>query len=231
MKYTRYDLNKRQTNGGKVMVFLVIVVVVALTLGTALAKIIFTKTSDTANSPKTNSTEQVGNANKEDTTVFSLVQCGYYSKKENADDNKNKLKDKYNSFTLKDNDRFRVGVLIGKADEADKLSRDLTAAGVTNLKVNFEISNKDLCSKELAEMVSGYLKVIHTLEGKDTKSVKTDEFKKWTNSLQEDSKSEYFSAFQTLKKSINDLPAEMNKDNIESSYGTIFTALSNFKVK
>ncbi|QAA31498.1 SPOR domain-containing protein [Clostridium manihotivorum] len=229
MKYTRYDLNKRQTNGGKVMVFLVVVVVIALTLGTALAKYLFAKSPGEQQSPKVSNSKQISDSTKGETTVFSLVQCGFYSKKENADDNKNKLKDKYDAFTIKDNDKFRVGVIIGKPEDADKVAKDLTAAGVTNLKVNFEIGQKDLCTKELAEMINGYLKIISTLEGKDTKSVKTEEFKKWTNSLQEDSKSESFNIFQSMKKNINDLPQEISKDNVEACYNTIFSTLSNFK--
>lgn len=231
MKYTRYDLNKKNGGDGKMIILLVMIVVVALGVSTLLAKFIFSgsgggKTVDITK-PASVSIADI----KDENTSYTLVQCGYYSKKENADELIGKLKDKYNAVNILDNEKYRVVTFIGSTEDAGKVIDKLNGESVNNLKVNFQIDNKELCNKEISEMVNGYLQILNKLQETDVKSVKTDEFKKWANGLTDEKTSENFKTYETLKKSVNELPAEITKTDIEKGYTSVFTALNNYKVK
>ncbi|GIM29197.1 hypothetical protein CPJCM30710_18630 [Clostridium polyendosporum] len=230
MKYTRYDLRRRKKESSKIFVFFGMIIITAVIVGTILAKIIFNGNIVPKKSIAPINNSSIQNS-KEEGLSFIFVQCGFYAKKENAEEVRNQLKERYNTFYLIDNDKIRVGVYFGTAEEADKLSKQLTTEGINNLKITFQVAKKDLCTSEIGEMVSGYLQILHKLEEKDVKSVKTSEFKAWTNSLKEDSKSENIEVFREFKKNINELPEEISRENLEGCYNAIFKVLNPFKVR
>lgn len=231
MKYTRYDLNKKSGNDGKMILILTLIVLVAFGVGTILAKLIFTgnngeKKIDIAKPASVSSVD-----NKEETVIYTMLQCGFYSKKENADDSKNKLKDKYSAIILEDGDKFRVVTFIGNTDEANKILEKLNGESITNTKVNYKIDKKDATNSQIAGMVNGYLEVLNKTNEKDVKGVKTEEFKKWTNGLKDEKSSENYKIFEDLKKNINELPDEITKTDLDKGYTNVFRAINNFKVK
>lgn len=225
MKYTRYDY-KKPKDGRKVITLFILMITLALIGGFLLLRYVIMPASEGDVKDAVNSEQTLVEHND-----YILVQCGFYSKKENADTVKNNLKTKYSPFAITDGDKVRVGVYFGSFEEADKISKQLTLEGLNNLKIKFSVPKNDLCAKELCEIVNGYLQIVHKLEEKDVKTVKSDDFKKWTNNLEEDSKSSLFSDFKELKDNINSLPAEVKKENLESCYNAIFKALNQFKVK
>jgi hypothetical protein len=231
MKYTRYDLNKKNGGNGKMMIFLILIVVAALGVSTLLAKFIF---SGNGGDKIVDVTKPISVSNidsKNEFVNYTLVQCGYYSKKENAEELKQRLKDRYNAVNILDNEKYRVVTFIGSPEDAGKIVDKLNGENLNSLKINFQISNKELCNQEISGMINGYLQILNKLQEAEVKSVKTDEFKKWVNGLTDDKNSESFKIYEALKKNINELPDEITKMDIEKGYTSIFTALNNYKVK
>lgn len=161
---------------------------------------------------------------------YVMVQCGFYSNKENANKVKADLEDEYIAVSISEAENYRVIVHIGSEEDANKLSEELTAKGVSNAKARFIVPKADLCSNEIIEIVNGYVNIINKLKEDSVKGVKTTEFKEWVNGLEEDTKSEYYPTFQELKAGINEIPEEITKENIEESYQMVFDALNKFRV-
>lgn len=235
MKYTRYDFNKGKKNSNKFGIIVILMVVIALVIGTFMAKFLFLGqgSGEKIKVEKPNTVEsENGKAQSNDGAEgYSIIQCGYYSKKENADDLKNKLKDKYEVFILTEGDKYRAIAFIGKPDDANKLYEKLTAENITSTKINCKIDKSDACNAGIAGMISGYLEVIGKLNDKDVKSVKTDDFKKWTNTLKVGDSSANYKTYKELQETINNLPKEITKAENDKSYSDIYKALNVFKNK
>ena len=122
---------------------------------------------------------------------YVMIQCGFYSNKENANNVKAQLEDTYIAVSLSEAENYRVIVHIGNEEEATKLSNELNEKGVSNTKGRFMIPKADVCSNEIIEIVNGYVNIINKLKEDSVKGVKTTEFKEWANSLEEHSDSEY----------------------------------------
>ena len=253
MKYTRYDWKKKKNKGGdagKVVIMVASIVVTAILLATVMGKFIF-KPSIDGQDPKGKGAQEVSSAqgdnkegtakidNKEQTppvasgekVSLAVVQCGVYSKEENAEEQKNTLKEKYNAFAVKDVDKFRVGVFIGDGQKGMEISKALQGEGINSMVAHYEIEKNNNGADEIGKIVDGYLQIVRKLEENDVKSVKTSDFKKWASSLKDDEKSEHIELIKEVKKEIASLPDELKRDNVEQSYKTIYKVLTPFRVK
>ncbi|ELC8442039.1 SPOR domain-containing protein [Clostridium perfringens] len=245
--------NNNNNNDGKNFILLFIgVIVVALVISTIMSKFIWPEGKKTASKeqieatitegekkPEGNNESSGGEEKPKDNKVTSestegqeyvMVQCGFYSNKENANSVKADLKENYIAVSLSEAENYRVIVHIGNEEEANKLSNELTEKGVSNTKGRFFIPKTDMCSNEIIEIVNGYVNIINKLKEDSVKGVKTTEFKTWVNGLEEDSDSEYFPIFKELKDGVNEIPEEITKENIEESYQIVFNTLNKFKV-
>lgn len=260
MKYTRIDVKNKKRSGGNnnnnndgknFIVLFVGVIVIALVISTVMSKFIWPEGKKTAENGKVEATteENKNTEDKNDKTSeeekptdkkvisentdgqeYVMIQCGFYSNKDNANSVKAELEDEYIAVSLSEAENYRVIVHIGGEEEAIKLSGELTEKGVSNTKGRFLIPKADTCSNEIIEIVNGYVNIINKLKEDSVKGVKTTEFKEWVNGLEEDTDSEYFKIFKELKEGINEIPEEITKKNIEESYQIVFNTLNNFKI-
>lgn len=170
------------------------------------------------------------------TQDYVMVQCGVYAKKENANSVIDKLESKAIAVSISEKDqatsqdRFRVIAYIGSEDEAQKLATDFESQQISTAKARFSIPKTDLVNTEIAEIINGYLKIIEKLKDPEVKSVKTQEFKDWTNSLEEDSSGKNYALFKELKEAIVNLPEEVSKDNIGEGYQVVYKVINNFRI-
>lgn len=251
MRYTRYDLKrkKRKDENKKMLLSVTGVIVGAIVIGTLLYKVIIMPNINqdgnknpissnqgadtlTNTNPDTNhSGNDVTNSNdsKENIQNYVMVQCGYYSKKENADLVINKLQGEVTAFSVTDSDKFRVIAYIGSDEEAQKLTDKLKSIGVDSAKGRFEITKSDNCNVQIIEMINGYLKILDKLKEPDVKGVNTESFKQWTNELKEYSDGKNIEIFKNLKTIINNLPGEITNDYVGTGYAIIFNILNNFR--
>lgn len=239
LKYTRYDLKKKNNERKSMSLFLVGVTVLALILGTLIAKIIFPVRNQEAKAENAK-IEQTQNNNSADEAKtasavssgqnYVMVQCGYYAKKENADQIKDQIKSTVNAVNLMEDDKYRVIAYIGDEQKTQEVVDQLNTLNVNNAKIRFSIPKNDFCNSEISEMVNGYLQILNKFKEKEIKGIKTEEFKAWTNSLKEETESANFEVFKELKEEINNLPDEVVKEDLEKGYQQVFKILNNFKV-
>lgn len=192
------------------------------------------KEESTTNSNESES-KQVS-TNTGGTQEYVMVQCGVYSKKDNADSIIKQLENKTVAVSVLEKDqttstdRYRVIAYIGTEEEAGKLSGDFEAQKISTAKARFSIPKSDLVNSEIAEMINGYLKILEKLKDSEVKSVKTQEFKEWTKALEEDTAGKNYGLFKELKETIINLPEEVSKDNIGDGYQVVYKVLNNFRI-
>lgn len=232
MRYTRYNIKKKKDWSNIIAITLIIVV--AIVGGTVLAKIIYN-----GETPKDNKNiiQPINNKDKNnekstnDTNNVSMIQCGYFAKKENADDTKKKLSDSnLKAVVLKDNDKFRVVAYIGEDKSSDDIAKSLNEKQINFMKVMFSIPKNKNVDNQIGEIVNGYLKLLNTINKQDVKSIKTNEFKKWVAGLENIDKGDNINTLKELKDNIKALPDEITKDNSEAIYSEIFKVINSYKI-
>jgi hypothetical protein len=256
MKYTRYDYRKKRNDSFTLIIVLISVLVIAYLLGTGLSSLFIRrsnaaadvseqknpekttnvsqeKASEKTNEKVDNKAKQEGQANQLEkqsqvggVIKFVCVQNGVFSKQKNADEFKNKLKEYTIPFIVNDGDKIYVMSTILHEEESEKFMNMLTESDIPNLKKVFEIDKSDVCNAEIAEIISGYIKILNKLGEKDVTAVHTEDFKKWMNSLQAvEEKSKNYNILEELKKYINGLPNELSKQKLEENYVKVYTIL------
>ncbi|MFT8315107.1 MAG: SPOR domain-containing protein [Clostridium sp.] len=210
MRYTRYDI-KRKKKGNKFYVVAVFIVLIcAILIGTLISNI-FLKN----NSSVVGSSESKAVFNQNNSVDFVFLQCGTFTKKENAQDLMNKLGKIGNPFEVQDNGNIRVmfGIYDNKKDydAAVKLLRD-NKFEVQD--INYSLSKNDVCDSQIISILNASLQVINKTYDKDVKEVQTAALKDWTKKLDKvDGNYKNKVVLEEIKQHIDKLPASFSKDN------------------
>jgi hypothetical protein len=225
MRYTRYDYKKKNNDVLNLTIVLVSVLVIAFILGTGIYSMLPKPDSNSANALKAGETKQ--NDPTATNVKFVMIQSGFFKTKGSAEELKNNLKNQVNPFTIVEGDSIRVMAGIFNEDENDKVIQLLNQNGLPNMKTIFEINKSDFCDAEIAEMISGNLKILTKLMEKDVAGYSTDNFKNWmAASIKDvDKKSKNYNLFQEYKNYINGFPQDLGKDKVEENYTFIYNAL------
>lgn len=249
MRYTRYNYKKKGNNDlFKFIGSFILTIVAAGVIGLGLAKVIFgvlEKNNLTPNDSyvqQEKGEEEATDADVESeksgtvsqnnvTTTFTLVQCGFFSKKENADQAFSKIStDKY-SFISQEDSKYRVAAGIYTVDDANKVVDELTKTGVESAKINFTLNSSDDAQNQIAGIADGYLKILNTTFNDQVKSVNTKDFKDWVSKLDAIQEGDNKDLLKGLKEHIGSLPEEINKDGVAEEMKYLYTVLSKFKAK
>jgi hypothetical protein len=229
MKYTRYDI-KRKNNNNFIFGFVLIgTLVFAFLIGTVISNI-FIKNStigDLPEQPKENAAEVVRVDENKKNIRYVAVQGGVFSKPENAEVVKNTLSEVGNPFTVLDTKGTRVFLGIFKEENALEAIKVLNEKTIPNSKLLFDIEVKDNCDYAITEILSAELDILSKLADKNIKSIQTEELKKWcAEELKEvDSNSKNAAVFNSLKEHINSLPMELEKNKTSEIYTYIYDTL------
>lgn len=255
MKYTRYDLNikKRKNERKKMLLSIIGVIIIALVVGIALYKfigptlegesinkILSNDTSDTKNLDNSNTVKDNESVSKNESAQstsasvvskqeYIMVQCGVYSKEEGAKTVLSQLEKITSGSIIEDDGKYRVVSYIGDEDNANNIIATLEQNNVATSKAKFSIVKSDNCNNKIAEILNGYIQILNKLSDDNVTSIKTAEFKEWTNAIDENSNAENISIFNELKENVNSLNEEITKNDLQSSYNTIYKILSNFR--
>lgn len=233
MKYTRYDYKKKNKDLLNLTIVLVSVLVIAFLLGTGIYSIFIKPVNDNKGTliPKmtesTKSSEVENNTQEVNSIKFIAIQSGFFKSKENADVLKNSLKAQVIPFTITEGDSIRIIAGVFSEEDSERVIQNLNQNGIPNTKTIFDVNKNDLCNAEIAEIVSGNIKILTKLTEKDVSAVQTDDFKNWmTTSMQNvDAKSKNYSSLEEYKNYINGLPKELSKDKVEENYVFIYNLL------
>ncbi|MDU1322479.1 MAG: hypothetical protein E6931_13330 [Clostridium botulinum] len=233
MRYTRYDIRKRNKSNFTFFLIITLVLVLAFILGTVIFNLVSPSNIKKGNTITKDNTNVVKSKdNKSNSSNYIIIQRGIYAKKENVSGVLNSLKPYGNIFTVEDNGKTRVFLGIYEEDEGIKLMKKLTDNKIDNSKMTFVINKKDLCDAEISEIITAYIKVVNKLSEKDVKSVKTEEIKKWVSSLDKVEKdSSNIKTLNNLKEHINKLPKDLTKDQSSKSYIFIYNILKEINNK
>ncbi|EJO5346448.1 hypothetical protein NRP93_000495 [Clostridium botulinum] len=233
MRYTRYDIKKRNKCNFRFFLIIAVVLILAFILGTMIFKLVLPSNAKQGNGTKKNNINLIKGKDNENTySNYVAIQRGMYAKKDNVSQILNSLKPYGNGFIIEDNGKSRVLLGIYEEEEGMKLMKKLTDNKIDNSKITFIINKKDLCDAEILEIISAYVKVINKLSEKDVKSVKTEEIKKWVASLDKvDKNSSNIKILNNLKENINKLPKDLTKNQASKSYIFIYNILKELNNK
>ncbi len=228
MRYTKYQY-KKKSNGINFLTSVVMMIVGAGAIGLIVGTMIF-------NTVWGNKLMKIGGTSQEvvaDETVkkeaFESVQCGYFSKEENANKVLESLGKSYNSFVVKDEDKFRVLAGVFTGEEGDKALKELKEKGIEAAKVKFTLNEEDKVQEQISAISDGYFKIVTTLKNNEVKAVSTSEFKGWTKELPEITEGDKTEIIGQFKKHIEELPSELKKENLTDELKYIYTIFINFK--
>lgn len=228
MRYTKYQY-KKKSNGINFLTSVVMMILGAGAIGLIVGTMIF-------NTVWGNKLMKIGGTSQEvvaDETVkkeaFESVQCGYFSKEENANKVLESLGKSYNSFVVKDEEKFRVLAGVFTGEEGDKALKELKEKGIEAAKVKFTLDEDDKVQEQISAISDGYFKIVTTLKNNEVKAVSTSEFKGWTKELPEITEGDKKEIIGQFKKHIEELPSELKKENLTDELKYIYTILINFK--
>ena len=233
MKYTKYQY-KKKNNGIKLLTSLLMTTLSAISIGLLAAWLLLKVIPNIDGLKEVNSPPQIEeNNNKENTSSneeverFTLIQCGYFSKEENAKQVLNGMNSDFNSFIVKDAEgKYRVLAGITTEENSSTLMQKLKEKGIENIKVNLDLNKNDEVENQISAITAGYLEILDTAGKEEVKEVNTSDFKKWTNDLEEISDSDKIEVLKEYKEHIKALPESINKNNIVSELEYIYSILS-----
>lgn len=236
MKYTRYDMKKKKNEGVMVLLILAVTLIMAFVIGTVMSNF-FLKSSASGksenNTKKTISQEPSSKPAETKATIkYVVIQGGKFKDSNYVGPCKNILSNYGNPFIIVEADGTRV--LLGIYSEADseKLIKTLNENKVDNSKMPFEISNGDLCNKEIVEIINGNLLMLTKLTEKNVPAVQTGEFKKWCTSLKDvEKESKNYAVLNEIKGYVNNMADKIEKEKAADNYVFLYNTLKKLNTK
>ncbi|WMJ81033.1 SPOR domain-containing protein [Clostridium sp. MB40-C1] len=242
MKYTRYDMKRKNNNLIFFIVIIAGILIFAFIAGTIISNFFIkdknNNSNPTENSPKKNATIIKKEDNKTDKkqekvqniTEYSAIQCGVFSNKDNAETLKQELNQFGKSFLVTEGDKVKVIFGIYSQKEEDEVLKLLDSKKKEYSKIKFNIQPKDECDIQICKLIDANLQIIHKLNDSKVKAVHTNQIKEWSSKLEETSKEESnYKALVLLKNNINNLPKEISKEHIEQQNAFLYKVLNEIK--
>lgn len=218
MRYTRYEYKKQ----GKVKFVMSVVLVATVSIGSGLyiSKFLFS-TKETSNMTQV--------TQKQNETVQSqgimALQCGYYSKKENADISIPTISSYCQPFVVEENGNYRVIAGLYDDELGMKKLDELKGKGIDVAKVSIQIPTDTLEGKKIFQIVEGFLQITSKFEESDVKSVKTADFKTWVDGIIKDGNSIQSEKLKDIQSYVQSLPDEISKSNSADSVQSLYTLI------
>ncbi|MCQ2022418.1 SPOR domain-containing protein [Clostridium butyricum] len=218
MRYTRYEYKKQ----GKVKFVMSVVLVATVSIGSGLyiSKFLFS-TKETSNMTQV--------TQKQNETVQSqgimALQCGYYSKKENADISIPTISSYCQPFVVEENGNYRVIAGLYDDELGMKKLDELKGKGIDVAKVSIQIPTDTLEGKKIFQIVEGFLQITSKFEESDVKSVKTADFKTWVDGIINDGNSIQSEKLKDIQSYVQSLPDEISKSNSADSIQSLYTLI------
>jgi len=229
MKYTRYDLKRKNTDGIWFATVFIGILLLAFFIGTIVSKVVYrNNNNDTVNTVKPSGVKEIQKPAGDGGRVkFIAIQGGMYKVKENADTMKNTLAEYGNPFIISEQDKaMRVFLGIFTEEETVKRVKELTDKSVANSKMTFEVNNNNDSMAEIIAIINGNIQVLTKLTDKTVQSVKVEEFKKWCEDLKAvDKSSSNYNELNELKEYVRNLPKEISREKAAENYVFIYNLL------
>ena len=210
MRYTRYEYKKSGTI--KFLCSIAVIAGISIGCGLYISNFIFDGKQIHNNNINNSRNSTEGNS-KGEVQKFIALQCGYYSKEENAKELVTSISKYCEPFVVEDDNKYRV--LAGIYNEEDGLKKleELKSNNIDVTKIKFNISSDAEENKEIIEIIDGFLTITNKLQEDSVKSIKTAEFKEWVDKIINDESSIKSKKIDDLSSYVKNLPDEINKSN------------------
>lgn len=231
MKYTKYQY-KKKNNGIKFLTSLLMTTLAAVSIGIFAAWFLlkFIPNIDALgqinNKPQS---EENSNGNTEvvDLENFALIQCGYFSKEENAKQVLSKIDSELNPFIAQDSEgKYRVIAGITTDEDSAQIIEKLKASGVETAKIKINLDKNDEVQNQITAITNGYLEILNTANEEEVKEINTSDFKTWVNELKEVTEGSKIEVLAEYKEHIKALPEVIDKTITVSELEYIYSILS-----
>lgn len=233
MKYTRLDLKKRKKDNMIFLVTIVLTLILAFVIGTVIFNVFIKGHSIAENNNEIKNAQNVSNSNgnkSEKVFKFSILQCGLYSKKENADETISKLSGYGKPFIVEENKKYKVLMGIYEDGKEKDILNKLSQNSIEVIKKSNSLNTKDTCDMEIGEILNAQIKVINKLSENNVQSYKSEDLKKWTTNLKQvDKSSKNYALLKEIKDYINKLPKEISKDKVGEIQNFVYKQISKFQ--
>lgn len=234
MKYTRYDLKKRNNNRLFFIVAICGILVLAFVSGTMISNLVI-KNGDEGKAVSKNKPNNIAKSvsnekNSREIDSFAIIQCGVFTDCNNANNLKNKLSSFGNPFIIKENNKNKVFFGIYSNKDSEESIKKLKKNKIEFSKVIFSPDLTNECNLQIVQIMDGELQVINKFSSDKVKSVQTKQLKKWCLELKNVNKEEKnYKLLCNLKENIKKLPCDILKSNIEDYNTNLYKNLKTFK--
>ena len=232
MKYTKYQY-KKKNNGIKFLTSLLMTTLAAVSIGIFAAWFLlkFIPNIDALGqiNNKPQSEESSNNTNTEvvDLENFALIQCGYFSKEENAKQVLGKIDSALNPFIAQDSEgKYRVIAGITTEEDSAQIIEKLKASGVETAKIKINLDKNDEVQNQITAITNGYLEILNTANEEEVKEINTSDFKAWVNELKEVTDGNKIEVLAEYKEHIKALPEVIDKTITVAELEYIYSILS-----
>lgn len=225
MRYTRYDL-KNKNNGNMIYaISLVAIIAIALIVGSLISKLVFAgnKASNGYSNVEANTTD----GNKK----YIFLQCGIFSKKENADTLLNELDKMGNPSEINDGDKIRVIFGVYKEDDYYKKAIKLLNDNKFDVhEIYYNIHENNMTNTEIEKILDGNIEIINKFTDKNVKGIQTSDFKTWSDKLENTNKEDInFGVLEEFKNYISKMTNNYSKDNITDNTEFLYKEFEKIK--
>lgn len=222
MRYTRYEYKK----SSKMKFLFSVAVIVGISIGAGLyiSNFLFDGKQIQGNNSN-NSGYSVKENNEGKVQSIIVLQCGYYSKEENAKELLASISQYCQPFIIEEGGKYRVLAGIYKEEDGIKKIEEFKSKNIDIAKVNLNISNDNIENKKIIEIIDGFLTIINKLQDSEVKSIKTGEFKEWTDKIINDGRGNGSKTINDLNTYVKNLPDEMDKTNSSSNLQALYKVI------
>ena len=223
MRYTRYEYRKH----GKMKFIISVVMVVTVSIGSGLyiSSLVFKNEETISNNNYSIKTgEENGVAQFKEIVA---LQCGYYSKKENADMSISAISSYCQPFIVEEDGNYRVIAGLYDDESGTEKIEELKRIGIDVAKVTIKVPVDTDEDKKIIQITEGFLQITKKLAESDVKSIKTLEFKEWAGNIIGSGQDSKTAKLNQIEKIINDLKDEVTKSNSTESVQNLYMLIKN----
>lgn len=218
MRYTRYEY--RRLNKAKLLVIFVVIIAISITIGKYIANIIYD------NNIRIENNEDASNQ-KESKYNLIGIQCGYFTKEENAKEALSRVSEYCNGFIVEEEGKYRVLAGIYRDEDGMKKMEELKNNNIEVSKVKLNVLDDEFEVKEVNEVMDGLFTILNKLEEDDVKGIKTSEFKLWAKGIFNDGADVKSKRVEDLIIFIDSLPEEITKLNCNLTMQEAYKLMKN----
>lgn len=223
MRYTRIDL-RRNNKELRIMIILIFIFIFAFSFGTMIFNLFFK--NDVKASVKPSETVSA----EKNVYKFSIIQCGVFAVKSNADITMANVSKIGNPFIKEDMNKFKVIFGIyenGKEVDAINL---LSKNNIVASKINLNCKVENNYEEQIVEISKAMLNVNAKFLEQDVSSVNITDMKEWIKTFENLGGEKKYETLISVKEYVSKLPDKVTRDKISEIQMVIYNAITSLTV-